>query len=144
LGSSKILSQVGGKKALEQPSRRRIGLVVSGAPAREGAKIYDVAGGHEIGVVTSGGTFYNLFLFYAMLYVGLISFWGWAFRTFTDFEKEYCDGVCQEWVSYFWERVECSSAVRAYLFLALFFFNSCTLVEIEVSLRRRRWSKCLL
>lgn len=36
------------------PSRRRIGLVVDGAPAREGAKIMAADGGEEIGHVTSG------------------------------------------------------------------------------------------
>lgn len=36
------------------PSRRRVGLVVEGAPAREGAKIVGVDGGEEIGHVTSG------------------------------------------------------------------------------------------
>lgn len=35
------------------PARRRIGLVVEGAPAREGAKIID-DGGKEVGHVTSG------------------------------------------------------------------------------------------
>lgn len=34
-------------------TRRRIGLVVEGSPAREGAKIVDEAG-EEIGVITSG------------------------------------------------------------------------------------------
>jgi len=37
-----------------QPARQRVGLVVEGAPAREGAEILD-AGGKAIGVVTSGG-----------------------------------------------------------------------------------------
>jgi aminomethyltransferase len=36
------------------PSRIRVGLIVTGAPAREGAEILD-ADGHVIGVVTSGG-----------------------------------------------------------------------------------------
>ncbi|OLY83019.1 Aminomethyltransferase, mitochondrial [Smittium mucronatum] len=35
-------------------SRRRVGLVVQGAPAREGAKIFSADGTVEIGIVTSG------------------------------------------------------------------------------------------
>ena len=36
-----------------QPSRKRVGLLVDGAPAREGAQILDETGA-AIGVVTSG------------------------------------------------------------------------------------------
>jgi len=38
----------------EGPPRRRVGFIVEGAPAREGAKIFDKDGNEEIGVVTSG------------------------------------------------------------------------------------------
>jgi aminomethyltransferase len=48
-GSQRILAERGGKL-----SRKRVGLVVEGAPAREGAEILD-ASGKTIGVVTSGG-----------------------------------------------------------------------------------------
>ncbi|KAG2012054.1 aminomethyltransferase [Coprinopsis cinerea AmutBmut pab1-1] len=41
------------KQIKEGPSRRRIGLIVEGAPARQGAKIVG-PGNEEIGVVTSG------------------------------------------------------------------------------------------
>ncbi|KAK6353807.1 Aminomethyltransferase, mitochondrial [Orbilia blumenaviensis] len=47
-GASTILQQI-----KEGPSKRRVGLIVSGAPAREGA-IIKTAEGEEIGVVTSG------------------------------------------------------------------------------------------
>jgi aminomethyltransferase len=48
-GAERILAERGGKL-----SRKRVGLVVEGAPAREGAEILD-ASGKTIGVVTSGG-----------------------------------------------------------------------------------------
>lgn len=48
-GASRILAERDG-----QLSRKRVGLVVEGAPAREGAEILD-ASGKTIGVVTSGG-----------------------------------------------------------------------------------------
>lgn len=48
-GASRILSERDG-----QPVRIRVGLMVAGAPAREGAEILDGAG-TSIGVVTSGG-----------------------------------------------------------------------------------------
>ncbi|KAJ3075086.1 hypothetical protein HDU98_009265 [Podochytrium sp. JEL0797] len=51
LGSSKILSQVG--KGAVVP-RRRIGLIVSGAPAREHVEILNPADGSVIGTITSG------------------------------------------------------------------------------------------
>ncbi|GAB7338960.1 hypothetical protein MBLNU457_5633t1 [Dothideomycetes sp. NU457] len=54
-GAETILPQLtpvskGGKGV----SRRRVGLVVEGAPAREGAEIIDAASSEKIGVVTSG------------------------------------------------------------------------------------------
>ena len=48
-GASRILAEREGKLA-----RKRVGLIVTGAPAREGAEILD-ASGTAIGVVTSGG-----------------------------------------------------------------------------------------
>ena len=48
-GAARILAEREG-----QPSRIRVGLIVEGAPAREGAEILD-ASGTAIGVVTSGG-----------------------------------------------------------------------------------------
>lgn len=48
-GASRILAEREGA-----PSRIRVGLMVEGAPAREGAEILDAAGS-VIGVVTSGG-----------------------------------------------------------------------------------------
>ena len=48
-GAARILAEREGK-----PSRVRVGLIVEGAPAREGAEILD-ASGNAIGVVTSGG-----------------------------------------------------------------------------------------
>jgi aminomethyltransferase len=48
-GSARILSEFTG-----QPSRLRVGLLVEGAPAREGADILD-ASGAVVGRVTSGG-----------------------------------------------------------------------------------------
>ena len=48
-GASRILAERDGKL-----SRKRVGLLVEGAPAREGAEILD-ASGAAIGVVTSGG-----------------------------------------------------------------------------------------
>ncbi|BEI88836.1 uncharacterized protein CcaverHIS019_0201980 [Cutaneotrichosporon cavernicola] len=47
-GSSRILAEL-----KDGPSRRRVGFEVPGAPAREGAKVFDEAG-NEIGVITSG------------------------------------------------------------------------------------------
>ncbi len=48
-GASRILAEREGKL-----TRKRVGLIVEGAPAREGAEILD-ADGKAIGVVTSGG-----------------------------------------------------------------------------------------
>lgn len=48
-GAGRILAEREGKL-----SRRRVGLIVEGAPARDGAEILD-ADGHSIGIVTSGG-----------------------------------------------------------------------------------------
>jgi aminomethyltransferase len=48
-GAARILAEREGKL-----SRKRVGLIVDGAPAREGAEILD-ASGTAIGVVTSGG-----------------------------------------------------------------------------------------
>lgn len=47
-GSSRILAEL-----KDGPKRRRVGFEVPGAPAREGAKVFD-AEGNEIGVITSG------------------------------------------------------------------------------------------
>jgi aminomethyltransferase len=47
-GVSRILAEL-----KDGPSRRRVGFEVPGAPAREGAKVFDEAG-TEIGVITSG------------------------------------------------------------------------------------------
>ncbi|KAF7795031.1 hypothetical protein EIP86_006175 [Pleurotus ostreatoroseus] len=49
IGAEKVLAQLAGK-----PPRRRIGLTVEGAPARQGAKIFAPGGSEQIGVVTSG------------------------------------------------------------------------------------------
>lgn len=49
LGAERILREL-----KEGPPRRRIGLLVEGPPAREGAVIYDEQGQTEIGRVTSG------------------------------------------------------------------------------------------
>ncbi|MFC3705401.1 glycine cleavage system aminomethyltransferase GcvT [Devosia honganensis] len=48
-GAGRILAEREGKL-----SRRRVGLIVEGAPARDGAEILDTDG-HSIGIVTSGG-----------------------------------------------------------------------------------------
>jgi len=48
-GAKRILSERDG-----QLTRKRVGLIVEGAPAREGAEILDLSG-QSIGVVTSGG-----------------------------------------------------------------------------------------
>ena len=54
-GAETILPQLRPKKeGGEAPQRRRVGLIVEGAPAREGAEIVDPASGEEIGKVTSG------------------------------------------------------------------------------------------
>jgi aminomethyltransferase len=52
-GDSVILQQLKKKSEGGGVSRRRIGLIVEGSPAREGAKIVDDAG-EEIGNITSG------------------------------------------------------------------------------------------
>ncbi|KAH9865884.1 hypothetical protein J1614_009471 [Plenodomus biglobosus] len=52
-GDSVILQQLKKKSEGGGVSRRRIGLVIEGAPAREGAKIVDESG-EEIGNITSG------------------------------------------------------------------------------------------
>lgn len=55
-GSEIILSQLKPKsKGGEGVERRRVGFIVDGAPAREGAEIFSVGGeGEKIGTVTSG------------------------------------------------------------------------------------------
>lgn len=62
LGSEIILPQIG------KPSKRRVGLIVAGAPAREHAVVYDSQGA-EIGVVTSGCPSPSLKKNIAMAYV---------------------------------------------------------------------------
>jgi len=53
-GDEKILSQLRPKKdGGSPPTRRRVGLIVEGAPAREGAEIAEV-GGDVVGKITSG------------------------------------------------------------------------------------------
>ncbi|EPS94889.1 hypothetical protein FOMPIDRAFT_1026007 [Fomitopsis schrenkii] len=42
------------KHLKEGPPRRRVGMIVEGAPARHGAKIFAPNGGEQLGVVTSG------------------------------------------------------------------------------------------
>ncbi|KAJ3515717.1 hypothetical protein NLJ89_g1589 [Agrocybe chaxingu] len=49
IGAETVLRQL-----KEGPSTRRVGLVVEGAPARQGAKIFAPSGQEELGVVTSG------------------------------------------------------------------------------------------
>ncbi|ORZ36802.1 hypothetical protein BCR44DRAFT_1498569 [Catenaria anguillulae PL171] len=49
LGAEHILSQIGGPI-----TKRRVGLIVAGAPAREGAQVVDLATNQVIGKVTSG------------------------------------------------------------------------------------------
>ncbi|KAF2271416.1 glycine cleavage system T protein [Westerdykella ornata] len=53
-GDSVILQQLKKKSEGGGVSRRRVGFIVEGAPAREGAKILDPESGEEIGVITSG------------------------------------------------------------------------------------------
>lgn len=50
LGADKILAQIKDKSLIK---RRRVGLIVQGAPAREGAEILDKEG-NVIGNITSG------------------------------------------------------------------------------------------
>lgn len=50
LGGEKIMEQFKTKSA----ERKRVGLMVNGAPARGGADIYDEAGENKIGTITSG------------------------------------------------------------------------------------------
>ncbi|KAF9483028.1 glycine cleavage system T protein [Pholiota conissans] len=49
IGAETVLRQL-----KEGPSRRRVGLIVEGAPARQGAKIFSPSGKEELGIVTSG------------------------------------------------------------------------------------------
>lgn len=49
-GAARILKEYGGDL-----KRVRVGLLVEGAPAREGAAILDAGGGVAVGVITSGG-----------------------------------------------------------------------------------------
>ncbi|KAL1923700.1 uncharacterized protein VTP21DRAFT_8680 [Calcarisporiella thermophila] len=63
LGAEKILPQIKGGV-----SRRRVGLVVTGAPAREGAEILDLEG-KAVGKITSGGPSPSLKKNIAMGYV---------------------------------------------------------------------------
>ncbi|CAJ2501760.1 Uu.00g046130.m01.CDS01 [Anthostomella pinea] len=54
-GADAILAQLKSKsKGGQGVERRRVGFVIEGAPAREGAEIVDGADGGKIGVVTSG------------------------------------------------------------------------------------------
>lgn len=54
-GSETILSQLRPKKeGGDPPKQRRVGLIVEGAPAREGAEIVAEGGGDAVGRVTSG------------------------------------------------------------------------------------------
>ncbi|KAK8865809.1 glycine cleavage system T protein [Kwoniella newhampshirensis] len=48
-GKSRILAEL-----VSGPSRRRVGFEITGAPAREGCKVFDSAGTKQIGVITSG------------------------------------------------------------------------------------------
>eukprot|EP01125_Pyxidicula_operculata_P001169 TRINITY_DN11119_c0_g1_i1.p1 TRINITY_DN11119_c0_g1~~TRINITY_DN11119_c0_g1_i1.p1 ORF type:complete len:402 (+),score=84.99 TRINITY_DN11119_c0_g1_i1:67-1272(+) len=52
IGAGPILAEQALK--LDQLPKRRVGLLVEGAPAREGATIHDPVTGSQIGVVTSG------------------------------------------------------------------------------------------
>lgn len=58
-----------GRELAEGPARVRIGLLVEGAPAREGAEVLDLAGA-AVGRVTSGGFSPSLGRPIAMAYVG--------------------------------------------------------------------------
>jgi aminomethyltransferase len=49
LGSKQVLAQLSKDNA---PKRKRVGFVVNGAPAREGAKVFSE--GKEVGIITSG------------------------------------------------------------------------------------------
>ncbi|KAF8633898.1 hypothetical protein AX17_004340 [Amanita inopinata Kibby_2008] len=49
IGASEVLRQL-----KEGPARRRVGFVVDGAPARQGAKIFAPSGSEQIGTITSG------------------------------------------------------------------------------------------
>jgi aminomethyltransferase len=49
-GANRVLAELNGN-----PPRLRVGLLVEGAPAREGAEIMDANGGDPVGRVTSGG-----------------------------------------------------------------------------------------
>ncbi|PFH48645.1 hypothetical protein AMATHDRAFT_64944 [Amanita thiersii Skay4041] len=49
IGAQEVLRQI-----KEGPKRRRIGMVVSGAPARQGAKIFKPGSDEQIGTITSG------------------------------------------------------------------------------------------
>ncbi len=54
-GSETILAQLRPRKdGGDPPKRKRVGLVVEGAPAREGAEIRAEVGGEVVGTVTSG------------------------------------------------------------------------------------------
>ncbi len=54
-GSETVLPQLRPKKeGGDPPKRRRVGLIVEGAPAREGAEILTEGGGDVVGRVTSG------------------------------------------------------------------------------------------
>ncbi|KAK4685861.1 aminomethyltransferase, partial [Tremellales sp. Uapishka_1] len=48
-GQERILQELA-----KGPQRRRVGFEIIGSPAREGCKVFDAAGTHQIGVVTSG------------------------------------------------------------------------------------------
>ncbi|WRT63999.1 glycine cleavage system T protein [Kwoniella shivajii] len=48
-GKSRIISELA-----SGPSRRRVGFEITGAPAREGCKVFDSTGTKELGVITSG------------------------------------------------------------------------------------------
>ncbi|CAO1615253.1 unnamed protein product [Sympodiomycopsis kandeliae] len=49
IGAERVLKEI-----KEGPKRRRVGLVVDGAPAREGAQLFDPSTGESVGAVTSG------------------------------------------------------------------------------------------
>lgn len=50
IGSEKVLSQL---EKGNGPLRRRVGFTIQGAPAREGAKVFDADGQEEIGALQS-------------------------------------------------------------------------------------------
>jgi len=65
-GADRIVGEIKGKSW----SRRRVGLLVAGAPARDGSKLFDAKSGEEVGVVTSGSFSPHLKKPISMGYVG--------------------------------------------------------------------------